>query len=1041
MTPWSSSVKVVPNKDGETVSLDITTYVPKDQFGSAEPPAKLEIFGDSSFTNIGGNKPDALRSDGGILPNNSIKYTAQVYGIDKTDPGLASLVNYAFALNGKKITERFDLKSPWTYGETIGSKLFSIDNLPASGNDPLSRCIKLIGGDPNPGIAGKITDISNNIKTGICSIITWVGNALGNLISRLGEKIIDFIEATPNYFNKIMSGWTKDVWGAIRNLVDIVAIIALIIIGFANILHINLNTYAVKRTLPMLIAGLVFANLSFYLTQVLITAGSALTGSLTDAAKEGMRGLSVSLAKLAPLALLAFVNPGVGCIVAVAVLIGVIALAILGFLALAQPVILSVLVIVAPLAFIAMALPMTKTYFDKWLALFFNWILMIPASLLIFALIGLVDKAGVSQTAVGTFTDALQENDADSANLLTALVSFGVRIILVIIAVRIPFKMGGDIAAAWGKAGKWAASLPAAGARSVAAGYKPKYEGGKWGSAVNKAKGLAMHGLPFVDPKLFVKGMKAPYERAEMKAYGKAETLSWGYGRLIGPEGVMMAEAESKRNEHREENTDPQVLGEVTRKILTDNKLASVDSDGKLTITNDILEKLYELAKIKKVKLWDAPFGRIEQLRGKKPSEFADLWAALTVLRQNAQAQRSPKAIGSREELRSLSLYEILGSKRPLGDSEGAFLNQGACAEPLGDGYEGAEGITLDEAIDGEVGGRGRVDELRVENMLVQNAEVSELGQLTTAADKVDTSRGELAKALKGANIGIDDAKLNDLVGAIQTYSEANTMQTRGLWWQSKLATPVLNRLSATLRKLGFTNEDEVQALEGLGSQTGSLSADDVLRLASVDPTQVSAEQKQPIEMALNRHQRAGQISDLTYEYHAVNNLEHQTGIEFPKMVSEVAEIGRVVKQPEDLNKMTGLINEGIRRIDSPEATSIQGISKIRQETLARALPQRLSVGQATDAFALKDQVKKELVSANAALRLASSNPSILEVAQRPGTNLAQIESAIKTNIGRSYAQQRQARVAANQTAMAAEKTLAQQAGPAGGTPPPAPPQ
>jgi type IV secretory pathway VirB6-like protein len=297
------------------------------------------------------------------------------------------------------------------------------------------------------------------LRKGICGFIVYMGDLFGKITNWAGKGLVDLIEKIPNYIQEALSGWTKDVWGTVRTLVDIIAVIALVIIGFANILHINLNVYAVKRTLPMVIGGLIFANLSFFLTQALIGISSSLTGSLMDPAKAGVVSISESLAKFAPLVFLVLLggNP-VGCIAGIVVLIGVIALAILGFLAVIQPVVLSVLVIVAPLAFIAMALPMTKSYFDKWLMLFFNWIFMLPASLIILALIDKIGQAGLSQTAEDTFNTAFKGGAADSTNFLTAMVSFGLRIALLIFAVRLPFSMGGDIAGAWGKAGKWAGS-------------------------------------------------------------------------------------------------------------------------------------------------------------------------------------------------------------------------------------------------------------------------------------------------------------------------------------------------------------------------------------------------------------------------------------------------------------------------------------------------------------------------------------------------------------------------------------------------------
>ena len=443
-----SSVKIIPGKDGSTVSLQITKLIPYDEFKPKQPPGKLPIVADASFANIGGRKPTVLVVDDIASQGYYITYTGTINDIDKTDSGLNSALVLAYEVNGKRNTERFDLSKPWTYGEGLQGTVLSRDEV-ANKNIDIDRCMQSVNFKPDPGRF----DVPGQIMKGLCTVIILISETFEKAMSWAGDKLINFISEVSDYQNKT---WTREIWGNVRTLVDIVAIIALIIIGFANILHINLNTYAVKRTLPMLIAGLIFANLSFYLSEIAITFGSDLTHGLADPAKEGMKNLSDALSKFAVLGLLAFFNPGIGCIVGLIVLIGIIALTILAFLAFAQPIVISVLVILAPLAFIAMSLPMTKPYFDKWLAIFINWVMMIPASLLIFALIKFVGEAGISNEETNK---ALEEaiNNTQSTNFISALISFGVRIGLVILAIRIPFKMGGDIAAAWGKAGKWAA--------------------------------------------------------------------------------------------------------------------------------------------------------------------------------------------------------------------------------------------------------------------------------------------------------------------------------------------------------------------------------------------------------------------------------------------------------------------------------------------------------------------------------------------------------------------------------------------------------
>ena len=99
----------------------------------------------------------------------------------------------------------------------------------------IDQCIDVMGGNPDNLNAswyqiGAKMDVWTRITSGLCSLAVAVGDWFGGMLNWASEKIIGFIESVPKYFQEEMSVWTRDVWGTVRNLVDIIAIIALIII-------------------------------------------------------------------------------------------------------------------------------------------------------------------------------------------------------------------------------------------------------------------------------------------------------------------------------------------------------------------------------------------------------------------------------------------------------------------------------------------------------------------------------------------------------------------------------------------------------------------------------------------------------------------------------------------------------------------------------------------------------------------------------------------------------------------------------------------
>jgi hypothetical protein len=187
------------------------------------------------------------------------------------------------------------------------------------------------------------------------------------------------------------------IWRISRSLINIVVIIALLAISFANILHLNINTYAAKKALPGIILGVIGANASLLIMRFLADvsqAASQLAVDLSgaDTISTMFAGMITALGKtmIGTLPLLvvggAAATAATGGVALVVIIIGgIVILLYYLFLLLAffvaflkRLVILYMLSMVAPLAFVAYGLPQTQHYFFKWWNMYLTYLFLFP---------------------------------------------------------------------------------------------------------------------------------------------------------------------------------------------------------------------------------------------------------------------------------------------------------------------------------------------------------------------------------------------------------------------------------------------------------------------------------------------------------------------------------------------------------------------------------------------------------------------------------------------------------------------------------------
>ena len=236
------------------------------------------------------------------------------------------------------------------------------------------------------------------------------------------------------------TAWIFTIWKVMLGITNVIVVVFLLFLAAVNILHLQYDTYQIKKTLPLLIGGAIAANFSILICRMIVDAAQVLTASFAGNPANLVEGyLSVFMINppstggaIALATLSAFAIP----VVIFTLVIIAIAVLVLAFLLWIRKIVIYFLVAVSPVAFILYAFPPTQGVFKQWWSQFIRWVFMGP--ILMIALWGGSMIGHSRGGATFSFSAALAV------------------IFLTIVACMVPFKLGGAVMGAWGKAGQWA---------------------------------------------------------------------------------------------------------------------------------------------------------------------------------------------------------------------------------------------------------------------------------------------------------------------------------------------------------------------------------------------------------------------------------------------------------------------------------------------------------------------------------------------------------------------------------------------------------
>lgn len=189
------------------------------------------------------------------------------------------------------------------------------------------------------------------------------------------------------------------LWDSIRNIANILFIVAFFIIIFSQATSVGISNYGIKRLLPRLILVAIATNLSYYIVAFAIDAFNIFGAGVADLVMSVISSASLPNADDSPGGFgdALFVISAKGLSAAVigggAALLWLSGLLVIMFLIILVAVVVLILrqmfilglVIVAPLALIAALLPNTEKYFTKWYKLLIQLLVMYPVIVLLFA--------------------------------------------------------------------------------------------------------------------------------------------------------------------------------------------------------------------------------------------------------------------------------------------------------------------------------------------------------------------------------------------------------------------------------------------------------------------------------------------------------------------------------------------------------------------------------------------------------------------------------------------------------------------------------
>lgn len=324
----------------------------------------------------------------------------------------------------------------FTYSPDTGGLASAYSN--PSNQTPITITPKSTGNASTEQAEGEADDTtpaatSCKVDSGLSWIICPLTNALANGMDWLFDHVLTSFLRVPAVSTNQDSA-TYRAWGYMRNLANIMFAIGFMIIVYSQSSSIGISNYGIKKLLPRLVVAAILVNLSYYIVALSVDLSNVLGYAFQNMFMVMRESLVIESPKISWSEIAAYVLSGgaigvgllaaghfllapmigaaVGGSIATAfimlmpVLLGAVLSVIVAiFVLAARQAIITVLIILSPIAFVAYLLPNTEKYFDKWRSLFFTMLMIFPMFSILYggaqlAGAAIIDNAGSGATGL-----------------------------------------------------------------------------------------------------------------------------------------------------------------------------------------------------------------------------------------------------------------------------------------------------------------------------------------------------------------------------------------------------------------------------------------------------------------------------------------------------------------------------------------------------------------------------------------------------------------------------------------------------------------
>ncbi len=245
----------------------------------------------------------------------------------------------------------------------------------------------------------------------ICGPSRWIANGMDMIYG----WISDFLTVKP--LSTDTNNGMYQAWEIVRGLANACFILAFLVIIYSQITSFGISNYEIKKMIPKLIIAAILVNVSYFICGIAIDLSNVLGDSVQDALiqiREALRtapstgqgwdwnafsfkniteyllsGGTIGAAAFAGWT--AFTGATVGGTISGLIFMlfpilvaGILSVTVALIILAARQALITVLVVLAPLAFVAFLLPNTEKWFSKWRELFTTMMLVFPMFSLLF---------------------------------------------------------------------------------------------------------------------------------------------------------------------------------------------------------------------------------------------------------------------------------------------------------------------------------------------------------------------------------------------------------------------------------------------------------------------------------------------------------------------------------------------------------------------------------------------------------------------------------------------------------------------------------